>query len=280
MEAVIAVAKHVAAWGGDVVVGRQHPWFVAVASMGFVLLCLLRTRLRLIGLPLIFAAFLLSWQEQRKPMPDMLVSEDGSLTILAGSTPSSNRSRPPSFIFEQWQRAHLLPVPVPPQMSPAGDAPVTPTDPRQELHADLIAALRGKLKVDLAAAGMRPGQFICRGKLWCAAVIVEDINIVTVEDARITGLGCDLAHLVIAPRARFTECRSRALLLSGNVLRKTGALEISFKGSADAELWEADAASLGARRPWTEHRLYDWRSDRFETAIPAPILRLISGSAE
>ncbi|UIY30836.1 hypothetical protein LZK73_10800 [Neorhizobium galegae] len=57
---MIAIAKHVAAWGGDVGMGRQHPWFLTVSTAGFLLLTLLRTRLRLIGLPLMVTALLLS----------------------------------------------------------------------------------------------------------------------------------------------------------------------------------------------------------------------------
>jgi competence protein ComEC len=122
LDAVIVVAKEVASWGGNVDVGRQHPWFLAVASMGFVLLALLRTKLRLIGLPLIGLAFLLTWQEQREPVPDLLISEDGALVAHLGVSVWTNRSRPPDFIFDQWQRALLLQDHVGPILSPAGDS--------------------------------------------------------------------------------------------------------------------------------------------------------------
>ena len=36
------------------------------------------------------------------------------------------------------------------------------------------------------------------------------------------------AAIVIAPRARFDRCRSGALILNGETLRKTGAIEIAF----------------------------------------------------
>ncbi|MCJ8520547.1 hypothetical protein ABID21_003575 [Pseudorhizobium tarimense] len=117
---------------------------------------------------------------------------------------------------------------------------------------------------DLAAAGEPPGGFTCRKSLWCVAKTKEGVKPASVEDSRITGLGCDLAGLLVTWRARFEECRSGALLVSGNALRKTGALEISLGGSTNPSRWNANAAIAGARRPWTEHRLYDWRSDRAE----------------
>ncbi len=279
LDAVIAVAKHVATWGGEVGVGRQHTWFLVVSSAGFLLLCLLRTRLRLIGLPLLAFAFFLSSQEQRKLPPDVLVSEDATLVVLLGSSPSSNRAKPASFIFDQWQRAHRLGVPLPPQISSAGEVPLPPTDLRQEIDGPQMAVMREAMMRDLHLAGKRVGRFHCRKKLWCTAATEQGVNVVTIEDWRVTGLGCDLAHLVVAPRAHFHECRSGALLLSGDGLRKTGALEIRFRGSTGASGWKAEAATWGVRRPWTEHRLYDWRSDEFSPAIPAPVSHLINGSA-
>lgn len=278
LEAVIAVAKYVSAWGGDVNVGRQHPWFLALASLGFLFLSLLRTRLCLIGLPLMVLAFFMTWQEQLRPAPDLLVSDDGLLVAMPGSFPATNRSRPPPFIFDQWQRVHALSNPVAPLMSPGGDLETSAPDPKQQLSPQQIAAMGGAMQRDMEKAGENIGRFVCRPKLWCTVVTKDGARLVTVEDGRITGLGCDLANLVIAPRAPFDECRSKALLISGKALRRTGALEIHFNGSGTPATWQADAAMIGHARPWTRHRIYDWRSDGFDPTIPQQVSRLVNGS--
>ncbi len=151
LDGVIAVAKYVAGWGGDVSVGRQHPWFLATGTAGFLLLTLLRTRLCLLGLPLLVAAPLLSWQHAALPAPDLVVSEDGMLVGLslaghagdgdqaaktnAGLMMALNRSRPPDFIYDQWRRAlklegqALSPLMATADQSSAGDGMLTETAP-------------------------------------------------------------------------------------------------------------------------------------------------------
>ncbi len=126
LEGVIGIARTVAAWGGDVGVGRQHPWFLALATLGFVLLTLLltllRTRLRLAGLPLIAAALLLSWQQGTRLPPDILIAEDGVMVALLGpDAVSTNRTRVPDFIYDQWRRALTLPDPIKPLLLAAGE---------------------------------------------------------------------------------------------------------------------------------------------------------------
>ena len=131
----------------------------------------------------------------------------------------------------------------------------------------------------LALAAADAGRFHCLPKLWCVAVAHEGgVSIVVVEDPRLAGSACDLAALVVAPRARFDECRSGAVLLNAASLRKTGAIEIYLNGSPDPSLWRVNAASAGTRRPWTSHRLYDWRNDSFDETLPLALLRMISGS--
>jgi ComEC/Rec2-related protein len=123
LEGVIAIARTVSAWGGDVGVGRQHPWFLALATVGFVLLTLLRTRLRLAGLPLIATALLLSWQQGVQPPPDILIAEDGVMVaLLSPDGVATNRTRVPDFIYDQWRRALTLSDPIKPLLLAAGDA--------------------------------------------------------------------------------------------------------------------------------------------------------------
>jgi ComEC/Rec2-related protein len=161
LDGVIGIAKYVASWGGDVPVGRQHAWFLGFGSAGFLLLTLLRTRLALVGLPLLAAAPLLSWHEAARAMPDLIVSEDGSLVGLTvppapadrssgpeglgqaspdgdkGSADTTlprmlalNRVKPPDFIYDQWRRALMIDRPLPPLVSTASN--VDPMPKRQK----------------------------------------------------------------------------------------------------------------------------------------------------
>ena len=280
LEAVIAVAKHVADWGGDVPLGRQHPWFLAVATAGLLLLVLLRTRLRLLGLPLLVLAVILSWQERAKPLPDLLISEDGTLVaLISGQHVATNRARPPDFIFGQWTRALTLPEPSKPDvkssLSPGGDN--KPTQPSRERRA------LTEQEVEAARSAMRSapeGGFSCVSKAWCAAKTDGSVTVAVVEDGRFVGAACDAADIVIAPSARFHECRSGTLMISGQTLRKTGALEINFNGARQRDLWTASAAMAGLSRSWNRHRHYDWRSKSFSAELPAPLRAMLSGSGE
>lgn len=285
LEAVIAIARHVAAWGGDVGIGRQHPWFLTVSTAGFLLLTLLRTRLRMIGLPLMIVALLLSWHERSAPLPDILVSEDGTLVALLNEeTVATNRTRPPDFIYDQWKRALLIGDPAKPEMSRSKDKP--PDDKstgaknngkstgaknkeRRDLTTQQIEAAKSRMKQAPS------GRFTCESKAWCAASTGEGI-VITVEDGRYAGAACDAASLVIAPSARFDRCRSGALMINGSTLRKTGALEISLNGAADYRRWQVRAAMADEDRPWSRHRHYDWRSQRFDRSLPEPVRQLLS----
>jgi ComEC/Rec2-related protein len=109
---VIVIAKHVAGWGGDIVVGEQQFWFLPLGVTGFLLLTLMRTKLRFAGVPLLTAAFILFLQGSSRPPADLLVSEDGTLVLLrSGSSYMTNRTRLPSFIYDQWRYALRLPEP-------------------------------------------------------------------------------------------------------------------------------------------------------------------------
>jgi ComEC/Rec2-related protein len=310
LQGVIAIAHYVAAWGGDVGVGRQHAWFLALSAVGFVLLTLLRTRLRLMGLPFIVLALCLSIWEAQKPLPDLLVSEDGTMVgLLDERRVATNRTRPPDFIYDQWRRALNLPEPIKPSVSPAGDnggnsreddarppetgkasgegpglSPAhaalsakagTGTASKERLP-DLTDSQRSEASDSMRQASTE--RFNCVIRAWCAVRAKAGPVIVVVEDARYAGTACDAAAIVVAARARFDHCRSGALMINGETLRRTGAMEISFNGAEDRNRWTMDAAMAGKSRPWTRHRLYDWRSRRFNGDLPPALAELINGS--
>ncbi len=130
-------------------------------------------------------------------------------------------------------------------------APKGKADARRELTSQEIEAAR--LRIKQAPSG----RFLCEQKAWCAASTGKGI-VVAVEDGRYAGAACDAANLVIAPRARIDRCRSGALMINGDALRKTGALEISgFNGAAgpngvsDIAHWQIRAAMAGRTVPGT-----------------------------
>jgi len=109
--------------------------------------------------------------------------------------------------------------------------------------------------------------FSCQLKAWCAFISPEGVLIVVVDDGRYAGAACDVAGLVIAPRARFHSCRSGAPMLSGASLRKTGSIEIDLSAAA-AGKWGVTTAMAGAVRPWSIHRQYDWRRNLYDSHLP------------
>lgn len=283
LQMVIVVAEHVAGWEADLDLGRQHRWFLPLATAGFLLLILMRTWIRLAGLPLIGLAICLSSLSVAGMRPDLLVSEDGTLVVLVnGRDVATNRSRPPDFIYSQWQRALLLdraegPTVLKPPDSSGNQTERRPAGRPEDLTPAAIATARAKMETAYA------GRFICEPRAWCAAVSEDGVVVIAIEDGRYSGIACDVGHLVIAARARFDTCRSGALMINGQMLRKTGALEISFNDTIEISQWQIDAALAGREgsvdRAWTQHRHYDWRSRSFNRDLPEPFRQLISAGS-
>ncbi|WP_246617343.1 ComEC/Rec2 family competence protein [Rhizobium populisoli] len=272
LELVIDIAKHVAGWGGDVGVGRQHAWFLVLAAAGFLLLTLLRTKLRLAGAPFIALAFVLSWQERDRPLPELLISEDGTtLALLEGERVLTNRTKPPDFIYDQWRRALMIGDAAGPQLVSTGADPLRV---KQDRRAPLTPAALNAARAQMEK--ISPEKFTCQPRTWCAIVTENGIVVAVVEDGRYAGMACDVAHLVVAPRARFDTCRSDALMVNGNMLRQTGALEITLGDTSDFRKWLVRTALAGEDRPWNRHRHYDWRSRAFDSELPEAFRLILS----
>lgn len=303
LDLVISVARTVAGWGGEMPTGRPHPWFLGLAVSGFLILVIFKTRIRLLGLPLMAAAIgMFVWSAQR-PMPSLLIFEDGTLAaLLDDRTASINRRKPPDFIYRQWLNALRIENTVQPlqrqpdeiglsspdqsnspaaESSPpptaASSANDTPNLQRMPLPPEALktAAKAFQTLIDTSPAG----RFACVTKIACLAKTQEGIKIAMIEDGRYAGIGCDVADIVIATSARFETCRSGALLLSGKVLRLTGTLEIDFNGSRAKNDWQASGAVHGAARPWTIARAYDWRNRTFDADLPEPVRLLLAAPA-
>ncbi len=277
LEWVLVVAEEISGWGDGYAFMRQPAWLLPMTVAGFLLLTLLRTRLRHAGPLVIAVTLLVAGLSSQAPRADLAVSEDGRLVGFwpgtatmrtAGDQIAANRLRPPAFIFDQWQpalgfTAAIAPQPMttPAMTGPAMTGPaaelVSPDRPRRTpLSEAEISMARQRLRDLLASA--HDQHFTCI-KGACAAVL-HDWRIITLDRHEVTGIACDLADLVIvAQRPGFASCRSGARLISADSLRSTGSLEILLRERSSRTLTIIPSFA-GPPRPWTRHRLYDWRS--------------------
>ncbi|WP_186376640.1 ComEC/Rec2 family competence protein [Agrobacterium sp. DE0009] len=278
MAMVIEVADEVASWGGSAATGRPHGWFIGIASAGFLLLTLLRTRLALLGIPPLLLAFGLSATTFQRDLPDLLVHEDGSLVaLLADEKVYTTRTRPHGFIYDQWQRALLLAKTPQAPVILQRDRPETFTKKAKLSQEELRAAAR-EMAVALKAG--TPGVFTCKRGRWCVAQAQSGEWIIVLEEGRLAGKACDIADVVIvSQRTSFSQCRSGALLLNRDILRRIGSVEINFASANQPGVVEKlRASTAGMNRSWSEHRYYDWKSGRYEHELPETITRLLAAS--
>ncbi len=249
---VIDIAYYVQGLGGVVTVGRISAVSFALLVSGFLILVLMRTRLRLLGIIVIAAGMAYNQWGKTTRTPDVLVAENGRLVAAMNENSiATHRARPSKFVFQQWQSAFQREALLKPQKIKA-DA--DPQGPYQELR-------------DLLTGPMPKGQFICRSKAYCALQTSSHLRVVVVEDLIYLGPACDEADLVITSRRIVMDrCFSGATLITGTMLRQSGSLEIhDDKDSATLLI----KSSIGQTdRPWTRHRTYDWRQQKHVIKIP------------
>lgn len=275
---VITIAKTVASWGGELIIGRQPPLFLPLAVAGMVLFLLLRTRLRHIGTALFLLALATSLLATPQK-PDLLISEDGRLVaLLDGDTLNSNRRKPSAFIFDQWRRALTIHTHGPPEQldsafpakGPWSERRKQPLDEDELVDADMLRQQIMETSADR--------RFTCVRQKWCLAKTAIG-PVMVLEDGRYIGFACDNARLIITPtRAKFARCRSGATVLDSETLRQTGAVEITFAVDARQALRIRPAFDPENRRAWTQHRAYSWRDDDYTHRLPAEIRSLLSDS--
>lgn len=275
---MISVAQMVSSWGGEVTTGRIPEHAFMLIAAGGALACLFRTWLAVSGL-LIVAAGLAAAAASTTARPDIVIAEDGRLVALIRSEEtSSNRTKPPDFIFSQWQRALRLEEHRKPQQRP--DLAILDPAETGEQGGEAREGRKTMPPIDREAARIIlgrlltegiPGRFACVAKQWCAATAPQGLRIVTVDDARFIGTACDEADIVVTPvMLRFRTCRSGALLFSGQSLRRSGAVEIYSPGVGTRNEAGGHAAMRVVfaqeqmQRPWAQHRTYDWRSGQFD----------------
>ncbi|MCR9134681.1 MAG: ComEC family competence protein [Alphaproteobacteria bacterium] len=258
LQGVLEVAYFVEALGGHLVTGRLPALAFVLLSGGFLILVLLRSWLRLAGLPMIALAMGLFFAQPTAGQPDLVVSEDGRLVAIVGETAlASNRSRPSKFIFEQWQRAlrrsdHMRPNAL-------------------EVSSDKASVTA--LDWDSVELGVADEPaFHCLKDMLCIGTTMSGLLVAVVTDLSLLGPACDRADIVITSRSiDMAECRSGAILITGRMLRQTGAVEV--RGSTDGDAPRIITAIGKTERPWTVHRSFDWRSRTYEFNRPDWVTR-------
>lgn len=211
-EAIVAVAREVAGWGGGAGLWPAMPiWGLIAVTIGGAWLCLWRQRWRLAGIPLVLlglasAAFVRA--------PDILVSADARLLAVRGADGMLQLStdRAARIARETWLRR-------------AGQAEPPAVWPRAGQSAD------GMLSCDAASCLYRT-----RGQV---AALVRDVSALT-ED-------CQHADVVVATVPVRRRCPSAGLVIDRFSLWRDGGHALWL--DADSVRVESVRASRG-ERPW------------------------------
>jgi hypothetical protein len=246
---MLAVARYVASLDGEWMTGRMGDAPFFLIAFGGILVCVLRTRLALVGAGLIALGIWAIALEPRKERPSIAISEDAQLVgLIAADAIATNRSRPPEFIFSQWQRALAI----------------------AEHKAPLDVAAEPDTAVETAAflTSAQPGVFACRKGIGCAGRSREGWTVAVIEKAESLSYLCGRADLVVvASRRPYAACPSGgSLVISAETLRRTGAVEIHAEQQERPGVpprMRVVTSFSSTERPWQRHRRYDWRTGSF-----------------
>jgi len=233
-----------------------------VAVAGFLLLALLRTKIRYLGAGIAALATVLVVVAPSEPPPDMVIAEDGNLVaIVRGQVLAPNRPHPPDFIFDQWRRALAAELDQPPQLLEGVNA-IRRRDSQGRSERLSAVELRNARDALRQAATSAEDRFVCLKGAWCTATHDSGYVVTIVENPAYFGAAGDTADIVVTlARLRTTGCRSGALLFTGETLRRFGAAEVRIDDQGSPVV---TTAYTRPDRPWIRHRAYNWRSGTFD----------------
>ncbi|MDF2374256.1 MAG: ComEC/Rec2 family competence protein [Rhizobiaceae bacterium] len=242
---VIAIAQYVQGLGGVLVVGRVQSLQFASLVTGFLILALMKTPIRLTGAAILLAGLLVPVIAVGPSDLELVVSEDGRLiAFVRENALATNRRRPSKFIFQQWQGALGRAAQIKPEILPAPDA-------------------ERSLEDNVSAIAWNSKAVTCVKSAYCNGLTRSGQRVMIVEDLLYLGAACDRADIVITPaKINMERCYSGAMLMTGRMLRQSGALEIHADSKTRALTVRSAVGQTD--RPWTVHRSYDWRSRSFE----------------
>lgn len=263
LQLVLAVAYEVSGWGEGYVFPRLPGWFMPGAIGGLLLLTLLKTPLRHLGTITIVVTLAAAWLAAKSPTGDVLISEDARLVALRttdGETTALavNRTRPTTFVYDQWQPVLGVEEPIRPEILQIGDFP-QPPDWRAGATWGETEEQAARALLERLVSSAQTKRFVCVRHA-CAIKLANGKPLISIDRPELLGPVCDRAGIVVlAGRTRLETCRSKALLFSQSNMRATGAVELSGTGG-DLRTITIRTSFDGLPRPWTVHRLHDWRT--------------------
>ncbi|MCM2440059.1 DUF4131 domain-containing protein [Agrobacterium vitis] len=235
LEGVLLIANKVASWGAGFTFGRFEWWFLPVSATGLLILTLMKTRLRLIGVAMMLTAFGYEAIKTDPPLPDLAVTEDGQLFALFRTddrnvlTVATNKKRPPGFVFNQWRSVLDIADPIAPEILPklaavemekgqqgAGETtragktkPKTggqnakgrePVEPQQAM---------AEMRVAKEKADKKPDLFHCRTDAFCLARLSNGWTVSLVQNRDYSQAACALSDLIVSTEvSRDAVCKA------------------------------------------------------------------------
>ena len=234
IDAVLAISQWVVSHHPGLETGLLPPHLPLFGALGLVLLCGLRSRLRLVGIaPILFITTLAAFRSPVPATPDLLIAQDGraiavrqqtaergDATGLAVINPRANR-----FVTEIWRRAYLP---------------------------------NGRF-TDFVADG-ECGKDICRFK-------AAGKQVSLVYDPDLLGAECLRADILLAPRLWFVRCRGRKpdMIVTRGDLEQAGshAIFMGGEGIRAVTTWPSPADISAGFRQFTWQQRFDNVSRRF-----------------
>ncbi len=243
LDLTMAIAHRFADLGSAWYLGKPPQWFLPLAALALIGLCLPRTNLRWIGgiLALALPIALLGMSDSTKP--DIIVAEDGRLVgLLEKGRVYISMYRGGRFTIEQWQRAYGLK-----EVDYAQRAADAPIDKSHGTSA----------------------KFMCNENGFCEARHQSGLRIATIGQASLVGQACDNADIIILKSwSKLKKCRSGAQIIDLSTLKQRGSIAIHIQShsqnvTSKKPMWTMQGALDNADRAWNQHRYYDWRTGRF-----------------
>lgn len=285
LDQVITIARMVASWNGNGGAGLLPFGVFPIFVSGFLLLTLLSTRLRVVGLALILVAMALAVLLPHK-LPEMIIAETGdTVGVISGSTIATNRERPPNFIFSQWQRAtalshHLKPVF---ETAPPG-LPAIDKKQKKTWNDAEAAEIKSLMEGMLSTASEQ--RFTCLATRWCLTILTSGLRVAVVNEAPDVKPACSIADIVITrTRQPVNVCRAGphkdngTILVDGTYLARNGSIALDTHEKS-GNRFTLETSRDGANRPWNRHRFYDWRTNAFIDPAADTISTTVNDSGE
>lgn len=222
---MIAIAEWFAVRSPIDAVGMIPPSAVMVLTVALVIATLLTTWLRVAALPIALIGIVML---AMRPMPDLLIAEDGRLVGLrTGDGVAVNRSRPNAFTAENWQMALNSTTLVKPIKLETSDA-----------------------RID-ATVGL---GFVC-GEGICAARHGSGELIVHAQTAEHAWPYCETAALIIiddATASSETCATSEATVITKRDLARRGSAAVTLSDGMPVVVYSVEPDY----RPWHAHRAF------------------------